>query len=389
MDAGFGSPAAIGELLLTKFLLPFEAASFLLLVAAVGAVVLARKRRGLEEQLERAVATWRGDGLMDTSWFVVLSAFIFAIGAAGVMTRRSPLVILLCLELMLNAGNLALIAFSRMLGNHDGQMFALIVMVVAACEVVVGLGIIVAMYRRRLPIDVDEMSELRGLNTTTYGWVVLGSPLAGTLLIALGWKRAAGRAGRLARQRCAIGVSFLAVDRDALRAAPTAPEESRSLVGTAFTYVDTAGLQADLAILVDPLSVLMCLVVSGVSFLIHLYSVAYMDSDRGYVRFFAYLNFFVFSMLLLVLASNFVLLIVGWAFVGAASYLLISFWYRRDTATAAGIKAFVINVIGDVGLVIGAFLLFDGTGALDYAGRVQRRAGGVRDATTASSWPPA
>ncbi len=99
---------------------------------------------------------------MDTSWFVVLSAFIFAIGAAGVLTRRSPLVILLCLELMLNAGNLALIAFSRMVGNHDGQVFALVVMVVAACEVVVGLGIIVAMYRRRLPIDVDEMSELRG-----------------------------------------------------------------------------------------------------------------------------------------------------------------------------------------------------------------------------------
>ena len=112
----------------------------------------------------------------------------------------------------------------------------------------------------------------------------------------------------------------------------------------------------------------MILIVSGVSFLIHLYSVAYMAGDRGYVRFFAYLNFFVFSMLLLVLAGNFVLLIVGWAFVGAASYLLISFWYRRETATRAGIKAFVMNVIGDVGLVIGAFLLFDGTGALDYAG---------------------
>ena len=99
---------------------------------------------------------------MDVAWFVVLSAFIFAVGAAGVLTRRSPLVILLCLELMLNAGNLALISFARMLGNQDGQVFALIVMVVAACEVVIGLGIIVAMYRRRLPIDVGEMNELRG-----------------------------------------------------------------------------------------------------------------------------------------------------------------------------------------------------------------------------------
>jgi len=95
-------------------------------------------------------------------WFVALSALIFCIGASGVMTRRSPLVVLLCLELMLNAGNLALIAFSRMVGNHDGQIFALIVLVVAACEVVVGLGIIVAMHRRRLPIDVDKMNRLRG-----------------------------------------------------------------------------------------------------------------------------------------------------------------------------------------------------------------------------------
>jgi NADH-quinone oxidoreductase subunit K len=99
---------------------------------------------------------------MDITWFLVLSAFIFCIGAAGVIIRRDPLVVLLCLELMLNAGNLALIAFARMHGGHDGQIFALIVMVIAACEVVIGLGIIVAMYRNRLRIDVDEMSELRG-----------------------------------------------------------------------------------------------------------------------------------------------------------------------------------------------------------------------------------
>jgi NADH-quinone oxidoreductase subunit K len=99
---------------------------------------------------------------VDIAWFVVLSAFIFCIGAAGVLTRRNPLVVLLCLELMLNAGNLALVAFARMWGNGAGQVFALIVMVIAACEVVIGLGIIVAMYRSRLPIDVDEMSELRG-----------------------------------------------------------------------------------------------------------------------------------------------------------------------------------------------------------------------------------
>jgi NADH:ubiquinone oxidoreductase subunit K len=99
---------------------------------------------------------------LNLTWYVVLSAFLFAIGAAGVLTRRNPLVVLLCLELMLNAGNLALIAFSRMWGNGDGQIFALVVMVVAACEVVVGLGIIVGIFRRRIPEDVDALSELRG-----------------------------------------------------------------------------------------------------------------------------------------------------------------------------------------------------------------------------------
>ena len=107
-------------------------------------------------------------------------------------------------------------------------------------------------------------------------------------------------------------------------------EEERQVVSVAWDYAKTVGLDAQLSILIDPLSVFMICVVSGVSMLIHLYSVSYMSGDRGYTRFFAYLNFFVFSMLLLVLAGNFVVLIVGWAFVGAASYFLISFWYRRD-----------------------------------------------------------
>jgi NADH-quinone oxidoreductase subunit L len=203
------------------------------------------------------------------------------------------------------------------------------------------------------------------MSTGTWGWLVLLFPLAGTLAIALGHRFLPGRSAGVIGT-AAIGLSFLSAVAMLLSLLDRS-EDARSVVDSAYTYAATGGFSVDMAILVDPLATLMCLVVSGVSFLIHVYSFAYMKSDRGYVRFFAYLNFFVFSMLLLVLASNFVLLIVGWAFVGAASYLLISFWYRRATATAAGIKAFVINVIGDVGLVIGAFLLFDATNALDYA----------------------
>jgi NADH-quinone oxidoreductase subunit K len=99
---------------------------------------------------------------MSISWYLPVSAIIFALGAAGVIARRNPLVVLLCLELMLNGGNLALVAFARMWGNGDGQVFALIVMTVAACEVAIGLGMIVALYRRRIPVDVDELRELRG-----------------------------------------------------------------------------------------------------------------------------------------------------------------------------------------------------------------------------------
>jgi NADH:ubiquinone oxidoreductase subunit K len=99
---------------------------------------------------------------MSLDWYLVVSALVFSVGAVGVLTRRNPLVVLLCLELMLNAANIALIAFARMWGNAQGQIFAIIVLVVAACEVCIGLGLVVAVYRRRLPIDVDEIRELHG-----------------------------------------------------------------------------------------------------------------------------------------------------------------------------------------------------------------------------------
>jgi NADH-quinone oxidoreductase subunit K len=99
---------------------------------------------------------------VSVTWYLLVSAVVFCIGAGGIMVRRSPLVILLCLELMLNATNLALVAFSRAHGNQDGQVFAIVVMVVAACEVAVGLGLIVAIYRRKIPVDVDEMRVLQG-----------------------------------------------------------------------------------------------------------------------------------------------------------------------------------------------------------------------------------
>jgi NADH-quinone oxidoreductase subunit L len=198
----------------------------------------------------------------------------------------------------------------------------------------------------------------------TTAWLVLGLPLFGTILIGLLHKQLPGkRAGYVgtavlaASFLCTVLTIVALLDRDA---------EARQVVFVGWDYAKTVGVDGQMSILIDPLSLLMMGVVTGVSTLIHLYSIAYMDSDRGYARFFAYLNFFVFSMLLLVMAGNFLVLIVGWAFVGAASYLLISFWYRRTTATAAGIKAFVINVVGDIGLVLGTYFIFKHSGSLDF-----------------------
>ncbi len=202
------------------------------------------------------------------------------------------------------------------------------------------------------------------MSATTWAWLVLGFPLAGSMVIAF------GRAAMPGRVPAWIGTASIALafacSIGALLALLDHPTDERQLTDSLYSYASAAGLDIQLNILVDPLSVYMCLVVTGISTLIHLYSLAYMDSDRGYARFFSYLNFFVFSMLLLVLAGNFIFLIVGWAFVGFASYALISFWYRRETATKAGMKAFVINVVGDVGLVLAAFFVFRELGTFDF-----------------------
>jgi NADH-quinone oxidoreductase subunit L len=218
------------------------------------------------------------------------------------------------------------------------------------------------------------------VSVSFWAWLVLLFPLLGSIVIGLGYRalpqKLAGAIGTIA-----IGLAF-ACGIAALLSLLGDEPEARHHASSLWDYASVAGLDIKLGIFVDPLSIFMVLVVSGVSTLIHLYSYGYMQSDEGYHRFFSYLNFFVFSMLLLVLAGNFVLLIVGWAFVGFASYALISFWYRRETATRAGMKAFVINVVGDIGLVLAAFLIFRELGSFDY-GTVFEKA---PEAFTTNEW---
>lgn len=134
-----------------------------------------------------------------------------------------------------------------------------------------------------------------------------------------------------------------------------------------WNWIPVKGIEADFLLHVDQLSILMTLIISGIGFLIHVYSIGYMDDDKDYVRFFAVMNFFIFSMLLLVLAGHLLLLFVGWEGVGLASYLLIGFYYERPSAAAAAVKAFVVNRVGDFGLLLGLLLTFSlfGTGNIE------------------------
>jgi NADH-quinone oxidoreductase subunit L len=195
-------------------------------------------------------------------------------------------------------------------------------------------------------------------------WIIPALPLAAVALNLLLGDRL-GRRGTAWLACGSVGLAFLAALRAVLAlAARPAPE--RSLTEVAYTWMEVGGFQADVAFLLDPLSAVMALVVTGVGFLIHVYSVGYMAHDPGFRRFFLYLNLFTFAMLTLVLADNLLLLFVGWEGVGLCSYLLIGFWYERPAAAEAGKKAFIVNRVGDFGFLLGMLTLLAWSGTLQY-----------------------
>jgi len=196
-------------------------------------------------------------------------------------------------------------------------------------------------------------------------WLIPAFPLLGflTILVA-GRKLGEPKAGLLATAAVAasfvvaVGVFFDLLGRD---------EADRSETVTLFSWVPVGDLSIDLAFLVDPLSITMCLFVTGIGALIHLYSIGYMHGDPKFSKFFLYLNLFVLSMTLLVLGSNLLVTFLGWEGVGTCSYFLISFWHTKEANATAGKKAFVTNRVGDFGVMIAMFLAFGAVGSLDYA----------------------
>jgi NADH-quinone oxidoreductase subunit L len=197
-------------------------------------------------------------------------------------------------------------------------------------------------------------------------WLIPALPLAGFLLLLVGGRKLGEpKAGWIAT--LAVAGSFLvtvAVFIDLLGQ----DGESRSHVVSLFDWLNVGGFRVDVAFLADPLSITMALFVTGISALIHLYSIGYMHGDGGYPRFFVYLNLFVFSMLMLVLGDNLLITFLGWEGVGTCSYFLISFWFSKDVNASAGKKAFVTNRVGDWGFMLAMFLTFSALGTLTYSG---------------------
>ncbi len=196
-------------------------------------------------------------------------------------------------------------------------------------------------------------------------WVIPALPAAGAVVLLVFGKRIGEpRAGWIATTLIALAFGASVIAFFALRS--LAPDQ-RANVSNGFTWMQAGGFRVDFRFLVDPLSTTMILFVTGVGTLIHLYSIGYMHGDERFSRFFAYMNLFAASMLVLVLGSSFVLTFLGWEGVGLCSYLLISFWFERNSAAVAGKKAFVTNRVGDFGFMLAMFLIFSKLGSLDYS----------------------
>jgi NADH-quinone oxidoreductase subunit L len=196
-------------------------------------------------------------------------------------------------------------------------------------------------------------------------WLVPAFPLAGFFLILLFGRRLGdSKAGYLATAM--VAASFV-VAAGAYFDLLSEPSEQRSHVVTIFTWLPVGTLHIDMAFLADPLSIAMCLFVTGVGALIHLYAVGYMHGDPKFSKFFLYMNLFAFSMLMLVLGENLLVTFLGWEGVGTCSYFLISFWQTRQTAATAGKKAFITNRVGDFGFMLAMFLAFESVGSISYS----------------------
>src|SRR5436189_138587 len=281
--------------------------------------------------------------------YMILSAALFMIGVIGVMVRRNIIIIFMSIELILNAVNINLIAFSAQLQNQIGQ-------VCADCETMRYIWLIPLL--PGIGALINGLFGIRWFSRRQAGQLACTTMTAALVLAVVGFFQLLGLP---AEQR--------AYDVVIAQWIPRIPLATGTGIGV---------FEVPWGFRLDPLSGLMILVVTGIGTLIHVYSTAYMaDEPRGGVaRFFCYLNLFCFFMLMLVLGNNFLVMFVGWEGVGLCSYLLIGYWYEKKSAADAGKKAFITNRVGDWGFILGIFLVYYTFGTLDFRA-VQNAAGAM------------
>ena len=334
----------------------------------MGAVVLAVSHCKQAADIARNCASKEGGLMVPLSYYLVLSGFLFACGVTGFLIKRNIITIFMSIELMLNGVNLSFVAFAAHWHALAGQDFRLL-RHGGRCG---RSGRRIGHYHRRLPHarNAERRPGESAQTMTSYSQSLADSdPAPG----GRGHQRLAREevfAHRGQRHRIVFLRRGLRRGRSRLPGAfhpSTFPTQEYIAHWIRFGKLGTASaFTADFAFYLDQLSLIMLLVVTGVGFLIHIYSVGYMWDDPSYYRFFAYLNLFMFFMLTLVLASNYLLMFIGWEGVGLASYLLIGFWFTKDSAASAGKKAFIVNRIGDFGFLIALFLIIEHFGSLDF-----------------------
>ena len=299
--------------------------------------------------------------MVPISYYLILSGILFACGVTGFLIKRNIISIFMSIELMLNGVNLSFVAFAAQWHALSGQIFVFFVMVVAAAEAAVGLAIIICGLSHARNFERRPGGPAQTMTSNLHLWLIPVLPLVGAAINGLFGKKFS-RQAVVSVALLFSGAAFALVLSVAARFSSLSTPHIEFLA----TWIRAGSFQADFAFYLDQLSLIMLLVVTGVGFLIHIYSVGYMWEEAGFYRFFAYLNLFMFFMLTLVLSSNYLLMFVGWEGVGLASYLLIGFWFTKDSAASAGKKAFIVNRVGDFGFLIALFLLIKHFGSLNF-----------------------
>jgi len=320
--------------------------------------------------------------------YLLLACAMFAIGTFGFLARRNAIAMLMSVEIMLNAVNLAIVAFGMFTPAlaGAGQVIALFVMAVAAAEATVGspssspsIGTPDAPGRRVLDdagvcrAGIFQAEDAQGAieHVTQAGsteqlliTLLLVLPMAGFVITAI-----IGR--RLSRSWVIavplIVVVWLIAMSLAYQALIEGAYGEQGITFELYRWIPAGAFQIGFGLLLDNLTAVMLLVVTTVGMLVHVYSIGYMAHDPNRYRFFAYLNLFMFSMLLLVLAANYLLVFAAWELVGLSSYLLIGFWYGKRAPALASKKAFLVNRVGDVGFALGIFAIWTTVGTLTFS----------------------